>query len=80
MLETVKQIVKEIEVAEKYLMGMFNLSDLAEADDETVKVFQSYAKLMQFSKQLMIEQAETIDNMNKTLKDIDSKLDDLLVK
>lgn len=80
MLETVKQIVDEIEFAEKYLMGMFNLSDLAEADEETVKVFQSYAKIMKFSKKLMIEQAEVNDNMSETLKEVNSKLDLLLNK
>lgn len=80
MLEKVNELIKEIEGVEKYLMGMFSLTDLAGADEETIKLFQTYAKLMEISKEIMIEQAKDNDEMKHTLQDINTKLDQLLVQ
>ena len=77
---TVEKLIEEMEKLEKNLMGMFDLSDLAEVDDETIKMFKSYVNLMNISKELMVEQAATIDNMNDKLNEINSKLDVLSMK
>lgn len=79
MVERANQIIKEMEVAEKYLMGMIKPEDLADAlDDEGVKVFKSYVNLMRLSKDLMLEGAINTDNVNFKLNSIESKLDKLL--
>lgn len=81
MLETkVNAIIEEIEVMEKNLMGMFSLSDLAEADDETMQMFKSYANLLTQSKELMVEQAKVMDNTVVKLNSIEEKLVLLLNK
>lgn len=79
MIEKVNEVIKEIEVAEKYLMGMLRPEDLADAlDDEGIKVFKSYVNLMKLCKELMLESATLADNANYKLNSIDSKLDKLL--
>ena len=80
MLEKVNELIKEIEGVEKYLMGMFSLTELADADEETIKLFQTYAKLMNISKEIMIEQAKDNDEMKKMLQDINYKLNELLTQ
>ena len=80
MLEKVNELIKEIEGVEKYLMGMFTISDLADADEETVKLFQTYAKLMNISKEIMVEQAKNNDEMKQMLQDVNNKLDRLLAR
>ncbi len=78
--EVVKELVEEIEKLEKDLMGMFTISDLADADDETVKLFKSYANLMKISKKLMLTQAESLDNTMLKLDRIEGKIDILTTK
>ena len=79
MIEKVNEVIKEIEVAEKYLMSMLRPEDLADAlDDEGIKVFKSYVNLMKLCKELMLESATLADNANYKLNSIDSKLDKLL--
>ena len=73
--EVVMELVDEIEKLEKDLMGMFTISDLADADDETVKLFKSYANLMKISKKLMVTQAETLDYIKLKLDRIEGKVD-----
>ena len=79
LVKTVNEIVKEMEVLEKNLMGMFSLSDLAGADDEMLKMFKSYGKLMELSKEYAIEQAKAIDDMNEKLDKIDKNLYEVLL-
>lgn len=73
--EVVMELLDEMEKLEKDLMGMFSISDLAEADDETVKMFKSYANLMKISKKLMVTQAETLDYIKLKLDKIEGKVD-----
>lgn len=80
MVEKVNKMIEEMEKLEKNWMGMLSLSDLSEIDDETMKMFKSSINLMNLSKDLMIEQAETIDSMVVKLDSIDQKLDALLDK
>ena len=79
MVEKVNQLIKEIEVVEKQMLGMFTFADLVE-DEETMKLMKTYVNLMQLSKEMMIEQAETTDFMTEKLNVIDTKLDLLLEK
>lgn len=73
--EIVMELIDEIEKMEKDLMGMFTISDLADADDETMKLFKSYATLMNLSKKLMVTQAETLDYIKLKLDRIEGKVD-----
>lgn len=74
MVEKVNEIIKEVEKLEKDLMGMFSLSDLADADDETIKMFKSYANLMNLSKDLMLAQATMLDGIDHKLNNIHERL------
>lgn len=78
MVEKVNELLKEMEVAEKYLMGLFTPEQLANLDVEDMKVFKSYINLMKLSKDLMLMQATYTDNMNSKLDNINEKLDSLL--
>lgn len=78
MVEKVKELVKEIDKLEEQFMSMFKTSDLLEMEDEGIKMLKQYVGLVNISKELMIESAETIDNMNNKLDTIDSKLDMLV--
>ena len=73
--EVVMELLEEMENLEKEMMGMFKISDLADADDETVKMFKSYANLMKISKKLMVTQAETLDYIKLKLDKIEGKVD-----
>lgn len=75
MVEKVNEMIKEMEVAEKYLMGMLRPEDLAGAlDDEGIKVFKSYVKLMQLSKDLMLGLAIHVDSTDHKLSNINERL------
>ena len=78
--KTVKQIVDEMGVLEKNLMGMLSLSDLVGVDEDMLKMFKSYANLVDLSKEYMMEQAVMIDNMNDKLDSIDQKLFEMMNK
>ena len=73
--KVVNELIEEMEKLEKDLMGMFTVSDLADADDETVKLFKSYANLMKISKQLMKTQASSLDTILLKLDRIEGKID-----
>lgn len=73
--EKVNEIIEEVEVLENYMKEMFNVNDLLEADDSTIKLLRSYINLMNLSKELMMAQAEVTDNMNDKLDKILEKLE-----
>ena len=78
--EVVMELLEEMENLEKEMMGMFKISDLADADDETVKMFKSYANLMKISKKLMVTQAESLDKIMLNLERLEGKIDILTTK
>ena len=80
MEKKVEEIINEMEIMEKKLFSMISISDIAEADSESLEMMQNYIRLYNLCKDLLREQAMAVDNMTEKLNVIDNKLDLLLNK
>lgn len=71
MLEQTKKLIEEMDELLKEAMGMLNVMDVLEdTDDKTLSVFKAYLKLYRDSKELMLLQAEMIEEQDKKLDKI----------
>ena len=66
-----REVYGEMDEMMKDMMGMFPLDDLIDADDETALMMKKSLHLMKSAKELAIEQAKVMDEIN-------TKLDKLL--
>lgn len=65
------KLIEEMDSLMKEAMGMINVMDVLESTDEkTLGMFKAYMKLYNDSKELMLCQAEMIDNQDKKLDKI----------
>lgn len=73
LIEQANELIKEMEVAEQQLFGALNLAE--SEDEEVVKMLKQYTDLVNHSKDYMLAQATSMDNINRKLDIIMKKLD-----